>query len=223
MRWSSLVPPVYYGRIPEEVADYAATITADQTPVALVVVYGNRAYDDALKEWHDLALTRGFLPVAGGAFIGEHSYSSPTYPIAAGRPDDHDLERAREFGAAIREKLSQLESPERITPICVPGSIPYCEPKNLYMLRKMRKLFSLTPTTNTRQCTQCQRCVERCPTGAIHREDMKQTDKWRCLVCFACVKACPSGARQMKNWLFTQAIKDLHRSCQERKVPEWYL
>jgi flavodoxin/ferredoxin len=215
--------PVYYGRIPEEVAAYFATFTAKQTPVVLVVVYGNRAYDDALKELHDIAVTRGFLPLAGGAFIGEHSYSSTTFPIAHGRPDVSDLQHAREFGATIREQLHRLDGLEMMKPISVPGQVPYCEPQNLHMLKKMRKILSLTPKTNMRLCTQCRRCAEVCPTGAICRDEVGKTDKWHCLVCFACVKGCPSGARRMKNWFFTQAIKDLHKSCQERKEPEWYL
>ena len=68
--------PVYSGRIPTEAADYFKTLSAQKTPAVLVAVYGNRAYEDALKELHDIAINAGFLPVAGGAFIGEHSFSS---------------------------------------------------------------------------------------------------------------------------------------------------
>ena len=44
--------------------------------------------------------------MAAAAFVGEHSYSTPETPVAAGRPDAQDLARAAEFGAAVRKKLA---------------------------------------------------------------------------------------------------------------------
>ena len=56
-----------------------------------MVVYGNRDYEDALLELSDRAKDWGLTPVAAGAFIGEHSYSRPSLPVAEGRPDEDDL------------------------------------------------------------------------------------------------------------------------------------
>ena len=64
-----LATPVYYGRVPEEIISYLTSIKAEQAPVVLVVVYGNRAFEDALKELHDIAVEGKFIPVAGGAFV----------------------------------------------------------------------------------------------------------------------------------------------------------
>lgn len=47
------------------------------------------------------------MPVAAGAFVGEHSYSTPATPIAQGRPDARDLIAATAFGAQVREKLAK--------------------------------------------------------------------------------------------------------------------
>lgn len=49
--------------------------SATHAPVVPVVLYGNRDYEDALKELCDLVSEQGFVPVAAGAFIGEHSFS----------------------------------------------------------------------------------------------------------------------------------------------------
>ena len=57
------------------------------TPAVCVVVYGNRAYDDALLELKDILARRGCRPIAGAAFIGEHSFATPETPTARGRPD----------------------------------------------------------------------------------------------------------------------------------------
>ena len=75
---------------PEENLTIHSGITV--TAVA-VVVYGNRDYDDALLELRDWCVAHGFVPVAGAAFIGEHSYSRPDRPIAGGRPDNPDLHK----------------------------------------------------------------------------------------------------------------------------------
>jgi len=89
-----LASPVYYGRMPEDVALYWAALKTIALPAVVLVVYGNRHYDDALLELYNIALNRGLFPIAGAAFIAEHSYSSPRYPIAQGRPDSEDLRKA---------------------------------------------------------------------------------------------------------------------------------
>lgn len=218
-----LATPVYYGRVPEVVASYLTTFKANRTPVVLVVVYGNRAYDDALRELHDIAVADKFIPVAGGAFVAEHSYSSALYPIAPGRPDDIDIRKAHEFGAAVREKLQNLRSLEGLASITIPGHAPYIEPVNLNMIKKARSVVPLTPGTDTSKCTQCGQCAEVCPTGAISPDDVTQTDRWQCLICFACVKGCPEGARQMSEPNFKAAIQALQQNCKDRKEPELYL
>ena len=218
-----LATPVYYGRVPEVVAAYLSKLKADHTAVVLVVVYGNRAYEDALKELHDIAVAGQFIPVAGGVFVAEHSYSASTCPIAAGRPDDTDLHKAQEFGAKIREKLQDLVSLAHLTSLKIPGKTPYIEPTNLNMIKAARSAVALTPETDRSKCTRCGQCAEACPTGAISADDVTQTDRWKCLICFACVKSCPDGARQMNDPHFQDAIQMLHQNCQERKEPEWYL
>lgn len=215
--------PVYYGRVPEEVTAYLAAFTAKQTPAVLVAVYGNRAVDDALKELYDISVKQGFVPVAAGAFIGEHSYSTSAQPIAQGRPDESDLQKARTFGEEVREKLLHLESPEKARAITVPGNFPYVEPKTLLLIKEARKTVSFAPETDIALCTRCGKCVDDCPTGAISPDEPYTTDKWQCIICHACVKNCPAGARQMKNESFDAKIKWLFDICQSRKEPEWYL
>ncbi len=217
-----LAAPVYYGRVPEPAVDCFTRLTASGTPAVLVAVYGNRAYDDALIELFDIAVARGFIPVAVGAFIGEHSYSTEALPMAPGRPDEEDLKMAREFGAAIRKKLTAIRSPEAVDPVKVPGNRPYIEPEGLHRLRRMRQNASVTPETDATLCTRCNKCIEACPQDAIDRVDVTITGKEECILCCACVKACPVGARRFTEPAFLPLLKKLEELCRERKEPEYY-
>ena len=218
-----LATPVYYGRVPELVVSFLSELKAEQTAAVLVVVYGNRHYDDALKELQDIAVAGKFIPVAGGAFIGEHSYSTADAPVAQGRPDNSDKQKAREFGAAVRKKLQNLKSISDIPPVAIPGQFPYIEMGSLNLIKQTRESVPMTPETDSSTCTQCGQCAEDCPTEAISPDDVTRTDRWKCIICYACIKNCPEDARQMNEPIFQAAIKDLHKKCQERKEPEYYL
>ena len=62
--------PVYAGRIPDTAVQRLKRLKADKTPAVIVVVYGNRAYEDALLELSTIVRETGFIPIAAGAFIG---------------------------------------------------------------------------------------------------------------------------------------------------------
>ena len=82
-------------------------IRGEGTPAVVLAVYGNRSFGTAVAELASFVAGRGFVPVAAGAFVGEHSYSTPATPIAQGRPDARDLIAATAFGAQVREKLAK--------------------------------------------------------------------------------------------------------------------
>jgi ferredoxin/flavodoxin len=218
-----LAVPVYYGRVPEAAAQWLSTLSGEDTPAVLVVVYGNRAYDDALRELYDIVMERGFVPVAAGAFIGEHSYSSMRQPIAHGRPDKEDMEKAKIFGDAVRRKLDGLDSLGAMAPLAVPGNVPYREPENLYRIKSLRQTVSYAPETDMSRCTRCDLCANICPGEAIDRDDPAKTDKGKCILCFACVKACPPGAREMEDISSSSLVRRMYETCQARKEPEYYL
>lgn len=96
--------------------DRLASVRGNNTPAVIVVVYGNRAYEKSLMELDYWAIQQGFKVIAGATFIGEHSYSTEKYPVAAGRPDERDLTLAADFGKQISDKIASAAEPEK--PVC---------------------------------------------------------------------------------------------------------
>jgi ferredoxin len=206
--------PVYGGRIPAEAASRLHRLRADAVPAVVVTVYGNREYEDALLELRDITLELGFTPIAGAAFIGEHSFDSVTTPIATGRPDAQDLKTAFEFGQAIRAKMETLSPETQLAPVQVPGDTPY---------RPRMDWPAMAPTTSMALCALCGDCAAVCPTAAISVGDTVVTDPDTCIRCTACIKNCPANARVWEHPKVIQAAQWLSTNYRERKEPETYL
>ena len=206
--------PVYTGRLPVDTVSRLRRLQGNGSPAAIVVVYGNRAYEDALLELRDLVLETGFKPVAAGAFIGEHSFSNNATPIAVGRPDAEDLRKAKEFGKIVQEKMRTMRAPEGSAPLQVPGNFPY---------RERGALSNISPVTQASICGKCEKCASVCPAGAITVGDTVMTDRGACIRCCACVKACSTGARVMDDPRIRQVVAQLSMNCHIRNEPEVFL
>jgi ferredoxin len=206
--------PVYAGRVPPEAVRRLRSIKGNNTPAVVVVVYGNRDFEDALLELRDIATELGFRPIAGGAFIGEHSYSSETTPIAVGRPDDQDMEAAKRFAEAIKRKMSKINTLNGMPALQVPGNFPY---------KKWVDRDAMAPVTVESLCTLCAECAAACPTGTIAVGDSVLTAARECIRCSACIKKCPTGARKWESAWIDQVRKWLNENCRQRKEPQIYL
>jgi ferredoxin len=214
--------PVYLGRIPALAGDWLRTLEAHGTPAVCVVMYGNRAYDDALLELHDILAGRGCRPVAGAACIGRHSFSTPGAVTAEGRPDAQDCARAETFGKNVREKLRATSSPGQVPGISLPGCRPYrmatCHP-----YREGTPFWNVDFIAVGDSCTQCGRCAAGCPVGAIDPADSSAIDTVRCITCCACIRNCPARAKTIKPGIVRDASLRVFSLNRERKEPEWFL
>lgn len=95
--------PVYAGRIPVLAAKRLQTVTGNGQKAVVIVVYGNRDYDDALVELGDIVTARGFKVIAAGAFIAQHCI----FPkVATGRPDAEDEKKLSAFADIVSQKIT---------------------------------------------------------------------------------------------------------------------
>jgi ferredoxin len=206
--------PVYMGRVPAILTEWLQAIKAQNTPAVCVVVYGNRVYEDALIELKDILTRGGCKPIAGAAYIGEHSFSDDETPTAKDRPDARDIRIAESFGRKIQEKLDAIPSVDRVSEPDIPGCHPY---------RGDSTLWTVDFIAVSDACTECGTCAEGCPAGAIDAENSRLIDTEKCITCCACIKNCPQSARSMKPGLVKDAQLRLHTLYSERKEPEYFL
>lgn len=197
-----IAAPVYGGHMASKARERMSAIRGRDTKCILVAVYGNRAFESALTDMDTFASSLGFMPVAAAAFVGEHSYSTADYPIAAGRPDSADLSEAERFGHEIAHamasgRLHRIETAS-LTDIPSPEESLAAFGRFVTDYRQRQSISPqrLIPETDLALCSSCGACAVACPTGAIP-PDGKTTDPQQCIKCCACVKACPAGARTL--------------------------
>lgn len=200
--------PVYAGRIPSFLSNYFSKVKGNDTKAVFIVVYGNRDYDDALLELKDIFERNGFIGIAGGAFVGEHSY---TTKLATGRPDVNDLNFALEFGRKIREKLN--DATQR-TDLILKGKFPYKEKKPAQLI---------APVTSD-NCIECGICANHCQMEAIKFSNYKDIDASKCIKCCSCIKKCPVAAKSINDETFIKFTRGLIDNFSSvRHEPEFFI
>ncbi len=206
--------PVYAGRLPVVAVERFKQLRANNTLAIIVVVYGNRGFDDALLELKNLVIELGFIPIAGAAFVGEHSFSTHDTPIAQGIPDSLDIQDTMEFALKINDKIKTLSTSKIQNDLEISGNFPYKDemPAN-----------KVTPVVNEKLCNECGMCIDVCPTGAISFEEGIITKTELCIRCCACVKSCPNEARVVENSAWKAISHTLNANCNIRKEPELFL
>ena len=185
--------PVYAGRVPNLLMPYVRDhIKGNGTLGVSVVLYGNRNYDDGLIELRNLMRDNGFLPVAAGAFVGEHSFSKV---LGAGRPDGKDMALVAQLGERTAEKVKNLtEVPAEVVEVtgCDPIR-PYYTPRDRHG-EPIKDFLKAKPVTDPDKCVKCGLCARLCPMGSIDPSDVSNV-AGKCIKCCACGKKCPMGAK----------------------------
>ena len=222
--------PVIAGRVPNLLLGFLGEIQGNGAMAIPIVMFGNRAYDDALMELRDILLKAGLIPIAAGAFVGEHSFSKT---LAKGRPDREDILKAEEFAALVAEKLIGFKNLKEDTAkdinaeglgiIKVRGKEypygayykPLDQDDNHIDIRKVK------PKTGDK-CIDCKVCAKACPMGSIDHEDVSIVSGI-CIKCCACIKKCPVQAKYFDDPGYLYHKKDLEEKFQRRAEVEIFL
>ena len=200
--------PVYGGRIPAVAVPSLQRFKGHQTPAILVAVYGNREYEDALVEMQDILEANGFVILAAGTFIAQHSIFPKT---AQGRPDAADHLKIKDFAQRCLKKMAEYRT-GALPKLSLPGNRPYKVPGNI-------PLKVVTGKT----CTACGACVKVCPVGAIPVDHPQTTDYEKCIHCGRCQMVCTAHARHYGGLLYQVAGAVFGWKNRKRKEPDFFL
>lgn len=185
--------PVYAGRVPNLLLPYLKEKVKGRATLGVpVVLYGNRNFDDGLIELRNVMTDNGFVPIAAGAFVGEHSFSKI---LGAGRPGEQDMALALELSQKAAEKVRSLEAVPA-QPVAVAGCDPirpYYTPRDRHG-EPIKDFLKAKPVTDPDKCVKCGLCARLCPMGSIDPNDVSNV-VGKCIKCCACVKKCPMGAK----------------------------
>ena len=191
--------PSFGGRAPAIAIERLKKIKGNGAKCTLVVVYGNRAYEDTLIEMEDAAKECGFSIVAAISSVAEHSI---IHEYAAGRPDKDDKKELISFAERIISKENGCPS--------IPGNRLY-----------KKSGAGLVPKP-TKECTKCSLCAQLCPVEAIDTKDFTADPK-KCISCMRCVTKCPSGTRKPNGLMVSIAALAIKKACSVRKENELFI
>ena len=212
--WGS---PTYAGRLPNVLLPFLrGNFTGGGAAAVAVVLYGNRSYDDALKELCEVLAGNGFLAAAGAAVTAEHAFAPV---LAHGRPNAEDRAAAAEFA---RKTALTLRGREHPIPVTVPGREPigaYYTPLGLD--GEPARFLKAKPKTDPEQCTRCGLCAAVCPMGSIPREEPTECTGI-CIKCQGCIRECPAGAKYFDDEAFLSHRAMLEQNYIRRRENEFY-
>lgn len=196
--------PDFAGRAPAVAIERLKGIQGNGASCVVMIVYGNRAFEDGLVEMADAATEAGFVVVAGIAAIAQHSIM-PQY--AKGRPNAADRQRLREFATVTKTLVAKGENAID----AIPGNRPY----------KKAGSTTLVPAVNNKHCTKCGMCATSCPVSAINPTTFKAHKK-TCIECMRCIDVCPVQARTI-NWVMVRiASLAIKKEASVKKEAELY-
>ena len=192
--------PSYGGRVPAAAASRLGRMKGNGAKAVLIVVYGNRAYEDTFAELQDILEAAGFSCAAAVAAVAEHSIMRQ---FAAGRPDAEDEKELADFAGSVRARLDTWSGQSRLT---LPGNRPYREFGGVPLKPRAGK-----------NCVRCGLCAEKCPVGAIPSDTPSETDAAKCISCMRCIAVCPGKARGISPVLLAAVGMKMKKACSGRR------
>lgn len=188
--------PVYYCRLPFNVADYLQTLPhLEGMPVFYFLVHGSHAFDAVNALRHQFARRGakdvGYFHCYGEAYFLGHLREG--YLFSPNHPSPDELERATAFGVAVARRSSEgeLEQAKDEPKPPLVYRVERCVTSRWLVEQVYSRLFKVDPN----RCTACGLCMDICPTKNIEK-NRRGHPLWgrNCLYCLSCEMKCPQDA-----------------------------
>jgi flavodoxin/Fe-S-cluster-containing hydrogenase component 2 len=213
--------PVYYYRLPFNVADYLRTLPRlEGMPAFCFLVHGSHAFD-AVNALRRALAARGARDVGYFRCHGEANYLGHLregYLFSPDHPCAEELDRATAFGAAVGRRADEGEH--------LPTTYE-SKPPLVYRIERaatsrwlVEQVYSRLFVVDPGRCTACGLCMETCPTKNIEKDEHGHP-RWgrRCLYCLSCEMNCPEDA--IRSVISRPVLRTLVRPLLRYNVTHW--
>lgn len=205
--------PTYAGRIPNKALPFVEELfEGSGTPLCALAAFGNRSYDNVLKEITSVSAKHGFIPVAAGAFVSRHVFSDV---MAAGRPDEEDMELVSRLAEGAVMKVASCGRGGDLGMLDLGEPGPYYRP--LGEDGEPVNFLKAKPKTDAEKCRRCGLCAEKCPLGSIDKDDVTNVSGV-CIKCHSCVRRCPAQAKYFDDGQMMSHLRMLEANFAQRRA-----
>ncbi len=181
--------PIFVNRAPAIMREWLGTLEGGGRKCSTFFTYGGVNSHPAHRSTRAILEGKGFDLVSSAEFLGEHTYNRAGWEAMVGRPDESDLEVAREYAA---KTLARFKGEDRGRP----GEFPEgkSDDKTLDQIEKgMRASVPQLPSRMGADCGMCMDCQDLCPTSAMDAQK-GEAARDKCILCLRCLAVCPENA-----------------------------